>query len=277
MLATNAERELDADEREQATEAHARALTRAGLEPAPRAGPLEGHDIRGWLASVGIVQGPAQVCRRCKASYHGPPGICWECDRAADAAADARRRRLEILALIDDEFADYSECAIGSKALMARLKTAEAQAHAANFESLLVMPRLAFVGPAGSGKTSLIVALSRTWVDRHLGQPARIVIASDLANAKQQFKLGQGDPQIVDDAEEARLLVIDDLGNEEDVARNSIKEVLQHRFNKTKLGFQTWITCAFSPKQMRARYGDGITRRVFGECTFRFGAKATDE
>lgn len=287
-MAPNEAFDLTREEWEQAATAHTQALARAGVE-APRivttgglvrpgeTPPPPDFDPATWLAEAGIRLGPSQVCPKCRASFHGPPGECWECGRTAEAAQKARDITRTNLGLFRDEFSDYFGCTLGSEELQRRLKSAEAKSAAGRAEEFLAMSRLAFVGPSGSAKTSLMSGLFREWIRRNRGRPARMVIACDLAIARTQFSLGQGEPGIVDEADDAHLLVIDDLGNEQTAQSNAINDVLQRRFNKTRRGLVTWVTSAFTFRQARKRYGDGIARRVFGDCTVRFGAMPHDD
>lgn len=138
--------------------------------------------------------------------------------------------------------------------------------------------RVAFVGPPGSGKTSLAVAMFRALVAetvpitpmfrtaRH-----RYVSAHALAKARAAHKLGDGDAPLVESSMTAPLLLIDELGGEDARYGSAVAEVLYERHAE---GLPTWVTTGVDPQAIAQRYGGGIARRVFeGATVFRLGAK----
>jgi len=114
-----------------------------------------------------------------------------------------------------------------------------------------------FVGPAGAGKTSYAVA----WLIklRQSGVRGTFVHSHTLARARQDSGFGHT-PVVVERSVKARLLLIDDLGNEPKIEASSVSEVIFDRHAESR---PTWVTTAFSPQQIADRYGDGIARRVF--------------
>jgi hypothetical protein len=117
--------------------------------------------------------------------------------------------------------------------------------------------RVVLEGPSGSGKTSLACAMLRAWAAKR-AQVARIILATDLATARNRERLGREAPTVLDSFE-ARLLVLDDLGTEKDAPNSALVEVIFHRHAHAK---PTWITTWLSHEQRVNRYGEGFARRL---------------
>lgn len=87
--------------------------------------------------------------------------------------------------------------------------------------------------------------------------------ATDLAAARSNHPLGQGEAPAVTEAMDARaLLVIDDLGQEPELrptAPNILFEILDVRYSA---GSPTLITTGLSPEELTNRYGGAFIRRV---------------
>lgn len=131
--------------------------------------------------------------------------------------------------------------------------------------------RAAFIGPPGAGKTSLAAAMFRSAIDR-TKRPRwyRWTSGHALAKARVSASLGDEAP-LVQQALDADLLVIDELGGEEPRHATSVSEVIYERHAENR---PTWITTGVSPKVIADRYGGGIARRVFeGAEVFRLGGK----
>lgn len=128
-------------------------------------------------------------------------------------------------------------------------------------------------GLAGVGKTSLAVWMLRQLLDAP-DAPApkdiEVISAYRLGTARIQHRAGDGEPAIVEAAMRASLLLLDDLGSERDTQNNAIPDII---FGRHDDDLPTWITTGLSSEQIRARYGDGVSRRVFeGALTIKLGA-----
>lgn len=110
-----------------------------------------------------------------------------------------------------------------------------------------------FTGPARTGKTSLSVACLRA---RGRGL---FVAAGDLAVARSQYSLGEGEAPLVAKCVRARLLLLDDLG-EENPANSAIPYVLKTRWRRN---LATWITTGLTRDEIASRYGEGLVGRLF--------------
>lgn len=137
------------------------------------------------------------------------------------------------------------------------------------------VPRAAFVGPPGAGKTSLAAALFKASARAETAprlQRYAWVSSHKLAKARAGQPLGQGEAPLVEVCIEASLLVIDELGGEDPRYASAVAEVLFDRHEQAR---PTWVTTGVGPKEIAARYGGGIARRVFeGAAVFRLGARS---
>lgn len=114
-------------------------------------------------------------------------------------------------------------------------------------------------GSAGTGKTSLAVAMLQAWTRANTVGDAAFIAAPKLAMARIQHHAGDGEPALVERAMRARLLVLDDLGSERDQRTSAVPDVV---FERHAEGRATWITTGLTDEQLEARYGEGIARRV---------------
>jgi hypothetical protein len=144
--------------------------------------------------------------------------------------------------------------------------------------------RVVFVGPPGAGKTTLAVAMFRAAVEAvrpalpegrryWMGRPAehRYVSSHQLAKARALHPLGEGEPPLIVEATRCPLLLIDELGGEDQRHASAVAEVIYDRHAE---GLPTWITMGVGPKEVAARYGGGIARRVFeGATVFKLARK----
>lgn len=124
-------------------------------------------------------------------------------------------------------------------------------------------PWVTIIGPPGSGKTSLGVAMLYAAFDD--GEwAARFIHAYRLGVARIQSKAGEGECPEVVVAMRNPLVLIDDLGSERDTANNAIPDVIQERHAES---LPTWVTTGLSPEECAKRYGGGTTRRLFEMAT----------
>lgn len=116
-----------------------------------------------------------------------------------------------------------------------------------------------FRGGAGGGKTTLAVAALR---ERFEQDPAGVVWmpARTLGLARIQHAAGQDEPPAVQRAISARLLVLDDLGNERQTANNACPDVIFERHDQ---GRPTWVTTGMTREELEKLYGAGVARRIY--------------
>lgn len=173
---------------------------------------------------------------------------CWECQRGANAKADDARERNAAIATIPKR---YGWAYVTAPELAARVKVREL---GDVVRRVLAAQRVIFVGASGSGKTSLACACLRERLPHGL-----FVTAFRLGVARQQGALGQGEPLVIEQALEAPLLLIDELGGEAKTATNAVRDVI---FARHDAELPTWITTGFTSQQIAETYGDGALRRI---------------
>jgi hypothetical protein len=123
--------------------------------------------------------------------------------------------------------------------------------------------RVCLTGASRAGKTSLAVAMVRRWVS-HARRPAAFVHAYRLAVARIMHPAGHGEPELVELAMRAPLVLIDDLGGERDHALSAIADVIVERHAECR---PTWVTTGMVREQLVQRYGHGVAARVFERAT----------
>jgi hypothetical protein len=136
-------------------------------------------------------------------------------------------------------------------------------------------PSVAFLGPPGSGKSSLAAAMfrlvARAELDTKRLLGMRWVSSHKLAKARAGQPLGEGESPLVEMALDASVLVLDELGGEDPRYASAVGEVL---FERHAQALPTWVTTGVGNKEIATRYGGGIARRVFeGAAVFRLGSK----
>ncbi len=165
-----------------------------------------------------------------------------------EQAAEALCRKLEI-----PESYRWAHRASGH--LLARIAHPDP---ATLLQQVIAARQVVLVGPARAGKTSLAVAALR-----HVGATAygaRFCHAHRLGTARIQHGAGEGEATIVRRAIAAKLLLLDDVGNERQMATNAVPDVI---FERHADDAPTWYTTAFEADAIAAKYGDGIARRMF--------------
>lgn len=150
----------------------------------------------------------------------------------------------------------------------------------------LTAPCVAFTGPAGSGKTSLAVAMfraaliadaptaPRSWhfglFPSSFGAEHLYVSAFALAKARGNAPMGK-EAELIDRALSAPLVVIDELGGEDPRYASAVTEVIYERHAAS---LSTWITTGVGAKEIASRYGGGIARKALETATvFELGRK----
>lgn len=194
------------------------------------------------------------VCETCREPFDGcEPGKCHRC-RDAELLAAAL---LPMRTSIPKRFRWAFEASTGT--LRGRVRgTDELISRAlANPPSVDMM----LIGDTAMGKTSLAVAMLDAWVRQKPFQRsgARFVESWWLAGAKARHPLGQGESPDIIAAQEATLLVIDDLGSESEDRRGVLAEVIFERHNNE---LPTWITTGFAATELMGRYGSQVIRRI---------------
>lgn len=123
-------------------------------------------------------------------------------------------------------------------------------------------------GPTGSGKSTLAGGVVGELVHRALSgdDDARRMIsnfmwvsAGDLARARAEHRLGDGECRPVERAKRVRLLVLDDLGSERADRDGAIVDVLWARHEGER---PTIVTTGLTRAQIVARYDAGLARRL---------------
>jgi DNA replication protein DnaC len=130
-------------------------------------------------------------------------------------------------------------------------------------------PVLLLVGPTEAGKTSAAAALLNEIVERGTAEGAkrreaelaggiRFLLSSRLASARSRSPLGE-DPEEVVQALEATVLVIDELGLEEQRFIPELETII-HEWHSS--GRRTIVTTGLTSEVLKERYQGGIVRRL---------------
>lgn len=212
-----------------------------------------------WLEVYG-VQCAGGCGRKTVERLHGVS----RCEACEKAVADERREAKRLRSIPEAfRWSTFAAAELPRRSSAAAVEVAKAS---------VLLPRVVIVGPAGEGKTSLVCAMMRAWLDRgHNGHIAHFCPAWRLGLARSQYTLGHGEPEEVENALRAHLTVLDDAGSERQTPTNAVPDVI---FERHAAARAMWVTTAMSQEAMAARYGDGIARRVFeGARLIELGAK----
>lgn len=212
-----------------------------------------------------------RACRACGEGYDVPDAAMYDrgFEFSLDCAACQTKRRAEktIVRFLRSVPTAYAWASVDSPELPKRVsgyQLARAQSLA-----ILGAERVVFIGATGAGKTSLAVALLREAL-HELGGDGLFVHAFRLAEAKANQRLGEESP-IITAAVRARVLLLDDLGNEPKTELSAIPGVV---FERHAEAMQTWVTTPFGPEEIARRYGDGVARRIYERAlVIRLGTK----
>jgi len=184
---------------------------------------------------------------------------CWECDRAAMAKTDAARERALSAGSIPRRF-EWAELEAPSLVERVKLRRPNGDRCVQQREfvdagqRVLAAQRVVFVGPSGSGKSSLACACLRRRIPHGLW-----LSALRLGTARIQHSAGDGEAALVARAMAVPLLLLDEVGGETKTATNAVRDVL---FARHDADLPTWITTGFSSQQLAETYGDGAVRRI---------------
>lgn len=243
--------EISPEDIARAEAAALQARARMGAAPAPP--PVPGRRLAGGDAPVRAQPPPLPPFPgRQPPASDAVERLRREQERARATTA---RRVQEALACIP---AAYASLTLETPALAARVWPGAAIEQARRSQD---GPGGVFVGPSGSGKSTLASALLAGIVARDgASRSVAWIPARRLANARRDHPLGEI-PEIVAYASSVDVLLLDELGGEEATFASSVGEVICDRYDAARV---TWITTGFGRAAIRQRYGDGVTRRVFG-------------
>lgn len=184
-----------------------------------------------------------QRCHECGAE--SARATCWDCERIASKVAVARERYERAKDSVFEGYrVPFTETALAerkvSAAMLERAKTC------------LALPNVVIHGKGtGQGKSSLGGAMLLEWAAQNDGV-ARWVSAYKLSGGA--FEL---DPELVT----ADLVLIDDVGNERQLASNLLPELCEMRRGN---GRALWVTTPLDALGLAAKYGENIARRISG-------------
>lgn len=119
-------------------------------------------------------------------------------------------------------------------------------------------PYVVWTGGSGRGKTALACAALRARIESGCTRPL-YVAAWRLAVARARHPLGEGEPEIVNAAMRAELLLLDELGDQHQ-ATSAVPDVIYERESE---GLPTWITTWMTAHDVTILFGSGIARRIF--------------
>jgi hypothetical protein len=88
---------------------------------------------------------------------------------------------------------------------------------------------------------------------------ALIAPAAVLERARAEHRLGAGEARIVERAMGARVLLLEDLGQDRTTQQSAIVDVVNARHDAE---LPTWYTTGLTVPQIEARYGAGVARRL---------------
>ena len=210
----------------------------------------------------------AAFCRECRVAVSVDGDLrCRAClDRAV-----VRRRDATLAAVLASIPSHYRWAHFRAPELRARVtppRAIESASRATDAHSVVIM------GAAGAGKTSLATALLVDRVNHNLTStaqrspalsarqsPAGIFTNTfEIAKARREHRLGEGEAHAVAIAISARILLLDELGSESDGNNTAVAELIHARHEQD---LPTIFTTPFTAQQLAARYGDGVARRVF--------------
>ena len=186
---------------------------------------------------------------------------CWYC---VTATAEARRREDLIAEAAKTIPAGFSWATLDALELLdervhvlTRGKRASVVSVA---QAVLAYPGsvVLFRGPSELGKTSLAVACMRTVPG------AMYVHAIELERAQIEHPAGHGKPPLVKRALRVPLLLLDDLGQDEDMKISPVKAILLQRH---AAALPTWVTTGLEDRQLEPGYGAGDARRLTHDAT----------
>lgn len=225
------------------------------LERAPQRDLVTEIVARGQ-ARIAALEASPFACGACGEKLLSADADCFVCQRLERERREHRdldQRRMSFARIPPR----YAWATFDAPELAARVRDRRAVL-AARALTVGRTDRIVLVGNAGSGKTSLACCILRTLMAR--GVASRFVTAGDLAVARRHAALGLEAPE-VDRALDAEVLLIDDLGENDPITAHSAVGHVIHTRHARELA--TVITTARTSDELDAKYGSGITRRMF--------------
>lgn len=150
---------------------------------------------------------------------------------------------------------EFKDSDLGSTVAMSRVEHASAVAAA---RDAVAAERVVIIGPAGSGKTTLAAAIGRAAMSRR-DVNGMFATSFALERARTESPLGHGDASTIVRAMQVPVLVLDELGAEQQTTRG-VMETVHDRHAQWQ---QTIITFALPTSAMIERYSAGVVRRLF--------------
>ncbi|HEX3343075.1 MAG TPA: hypothetical protein VHS09_00830, partial [Polyangiaceae bacterium] len=232
------------------------ALAPAPPPPPPPPPPPSAKKTEDWLA---------EIKRAYEASPHACAGGCGEkrlrpneaCELCALTKRDEGERRGRVESFTRRLPERYRWASFDAPELVQRVKdrTGVERARAACATGVDV---LVFAGPASVGKTALATAATKLLCfERKLS--ALYVDSRSLSFARAQAPLGE-EAAPVTAAFACGALLLDDLGLDDAVHNSPVADVVYRRYAECRL---LVVTTTLSPAEAAAKFGDGISRRLF--------------
>lgn len=205
-----------------------------------------------WIFDMARGQSQGPVCPACTERHCA--------DEEAREAAE-RRRRIED-AVVKDVPERYKWATFEALAALPADERARRVKDPTGIQRAIAASgstRVVLSGPAGSGKTLLAMCLVRVWA-KQKGRSIAVVDGYELASARARASLGEEAPAVVR-ALRAGMLVLDDLGAKVGNPQFDATSDVIHDRHKSEM--MTVVTTGFSVVDLKAKYGDGIARRLF--------------
>lgn len=123
---------------------------------------------------------------------------------------------------------------------------------------------LMLTGPVGAGKTFLAASIANALME-HEKQVLFLVVPDLLDQLRATFKSDESELDLLDNAREVPILILDDLGahNYTDWTRNRIYSIINYRLNEQ---LPTVITTNLSLEEMEEHLGLRTTSRLIQAC-----------
>ncbi len=211
---------------------------------------------KSFLEIFGLVEPVWHVCPKCQ-QEHAWRGVCWDCRKEREQ----KQAQRDVLQKLDRTVpSEFAQADFAFPWLTERVSDTAAQLAAHKAARSPDTVRVVLMGGSGAGKTTLAVAMLRTLAAlRGLG--GQFMTAFDV-------KTRGIDPEWI----EAGVLLIDDLGREDEFHKPRVSELIYRRRHSLR---PTIVTTGFGHDTLTRRYGDQDARRLFeGAVVIDVGAKS---